>query len=473
MVMGARVTIDGTEVASTWNGADAVALDGLRITWGRGDPYDETEPGTLSASIIDPTGRWSSDQTLAGRTIEVARTSGTAAVVMFRGKITRAALTRRKVSNPATGSREPVWIVSLSAGDTLATAAATILSGEMGDGSVEGLGGWGEQAPGTRLSNAMARGGSAVFTDRDPIIYDVLGNGTVHRWMHGTPASEQWTLLDLLAQAYKLSPLGVVGYDPDTGVAKLCNFAAASNIVLVYTNQTVTLQLPSGRVIDAAKVALPDDSTVETTAAEAIDTVQLSYYWYGKDPNVSGGTAKRVTYTNPFIQRTTARGLASGTNRVLKVDTWAMYLDPSEYAAGAVDSRNRFIGWLADQVTSIVNSLNGQLRMPTVRFDDKRLPLDAAATDAIYRPLQSTTPLYFAGSMFNVLENAGPQYQIIGGTLTYNRGWTHDVNVCAARSLTTPDLTIAQLFGTTTPAQLGQFDASIRLGDLATVTQGL
>jgi hypothetical protein len=472
--MGAVVTINGQRIPSTWNGSSLVALADLSITWGREDPYDLTEPGTLSLSIIDPTGDWIAAQSLAGMPITVTRTSAMLGdLIVFRGRIVSARPERRNVYNPVTKTREPVWVARLSAGDTLAEAASTVLVGEMGNGSVEGLGGWGEQGPGTRLGHVFDNGGSRVFSSYQEVPGDVLGDGTIFRRMHGQSAADQRSLLELIEQCYRTEPLGVVNYDPAANAVKVGGFAAASNIVLVYSGGTVRLQLPTGRVIDAAKVGTPEGLQAETTASDAIDVVQISFYWYGKDANLTPGAQKRVIYTNQFTQRLTRRGADSGGNRVLKVAMEVMYFDVTEFEPGYYDAQNRYVGWLRDRVTDIVNTLNGQMRLPTLRLDDRRLPLDQSTTDVLYRPYQSGSPLYFAGSAFNVLPNAGPQYQVIGGTLGYRGGWTHDLTVCPVRSSPTPVQTIAALFGTTSAAQIGQFDSSIRLGDLATVTKGL
>lgn len=472
--MGAVVTIGGQRLPSTWDGSSMIALNDLSIDWGRSDAYDLADPGTLALSVIDPTGEWAFSQGLAGQPITVERTSAALGnLTVFRGRVTAGRPERRKVYSPVTKAREPVWIVPISAGDTLAEAASTVFAGEMGDGSVEGLGGWGEQNPELRFTNVFARGGSGVFAGWEGVPNQVTSN--VMRRMHGQAASDQRTLLELIAQVYRLVPLGVVNYDPGANTVKVGSFAAASTVVLAYTGGVIGLQLPAGRIVDAGKVGVPDGIQGETTVSDAIDTVQVSYFWYGKDPNVSGGDAKRVTYTNPFLQRATARGATSGTSRVLKIDTQAQFLDPAEFASDSqlVPQYNRFPGWLADRIVEIVNTLNGQVRLPTLRLDDRRLPLDQSTTDALYRPYQSTTPLYFRGSVFNPMRNAGPQYQVIGGTLRYDRGWTHDLTVCPARNTAAADPTIADLFGTTSAAQLGQFDPDIRVGDLATITKGL
>ncbi|MBF4613276.1 hypothetical protein [Curtobacterium sp. VKM Ac-1376] len=472
---GVQLLLSGRTIASKWDGTRMVALNDLSIVWGREDAYDAAEPGTLSASVIDPTGDWITGETLGGQKIAVVRTSAILGdLIVFRGRISKASATRRRVFNPVTKTRDPVWVVNISAGDRLAEAASTILTGEMGEKSVEGPGGWGEQNPVTRMTNLFDRGAGRVFSAYDTVPSEANSQGTILRRMHGQSASDQRTLLELIEQVYRLVPLGVVNYDPDANAVRIGSYAKASSINLVYTGGVVRFDLPSGRAVSADRVAVPDGLAVESTSAEAIDIVQVSYTWYGADPNLSAGQQKRVIYTGGIRQEKTARGATSDSNRILKYDTEAMFLDPDEYAADSVVPYiNRTPGWLAEQIVGIVDTINGQLRLPTVRLDDRRFPLDAATSDVLYRPFQLKTALYFTGSVFNTLPNAGPQYQPIGGTLRYDRGWTHDLVMTPAQPRTITDPDIAAVFGTTSAAQLGQFDPDIRLGDLANVTTGL
>jgi hypothetical protein len=472
---GVSVLLSGRTIAQTWDGSRLTALNDLSIVWGREDAYDLAEPGTLSASVIDPTGEWITGETLGGQKIAVTRTSAILGdLIVFRGRISKASASRRRVYNPITKTREPVWVVSISAGDRLAEAASTILTGEMGEKSIEGPGGWGEQYPEDRMPNLFSRGAARIFSDYDTVSNKANTQGTIGRRLHGQNASDQRTLLELIEQVYRLVPLGVVNYDPDANAVRIGSYAKASSINLVYTDGVARFDLPSGRAISADRVAVPDGLAAESTAADAIDVVQVSYFCYLQDPNMTKGAQKRMTYTGAIRQETTARGRTSDSNRVLKYDTQAMWLDPDEFAAdGPTPAINRLTGWLAQQIVEIVDTINGQLRLPTIRLDDRRLPLDAASSDVLYRPFQLKTALYFTGSVFNTLPNAGPQYQPIGGTLRYDRGWKHDLVMTPAQPRAITDPTIADVFGTTSAAQLGQFDPDIRLGDLANVTTGL
>jgi len=64
-------------------------------------------------------------------------------------------------------------------------------------------------------------------------------------------------------------------------------------------------------------------------------------------------------------------------------------------------------------------------------------------------------------------------FQIIGGTLTFDGAWQHEVTLAPAVGNAPGALTIAALFGTTSAATIGSFDPSVRLGDLDNITQGL
>jgi hypothetical protein len=473
---GARLAIQGQYIRPVWDGRNSVALDGLSIVWGRDDAYDETAPGTLSASVIDPTGEWIGADTLGGQVITVTRTHDTLPnMVVFRGRITAARPERRVVYNPATKTYAPVWIVTISAGDKLADAASTVIPGEMGQKSIEGPGGWGEQYTDTRMANLFSFGAKRIFDSYEGVAPEATADGQVLRRMHGQSASDQRSVLDLIAQVYRLVPLGVVNYNPDTNRVQVGGFATASSIVLDFDGDTIRITVPSGRLVPASRVAVPEGLVGETTASDAIDVVQIAYNWYGKDPNMTPGTQKRVIYTGALYQRNTARGAISDSNRVLKIDTQSQFRDPDEFepGPGPVQYGNAFPQWLANRITEIVNKLNGQMRLPKLRLDDRRLPLTQGTSDALYRPYQTDAPLYFLGSVFNSLENAGPEYQAIGGTLRYKGGWMHDLTVIPARSNRTSNLTLADLFGQFSNGRLRDFDPDIRLSDFTNVTKGL
>jgi len=468
--MGARVTVNGQVLASSYDGEQITALAGLTFGWGRESVYDETDPGVLRFRVIDRLGTWSTEVDRIGQPVTVERTGPD--VVVFRGTISAAAPKRTTVRNPRTGAREDVWVVEVRAASTVADLAMAVFTGPSSANTVEGLGGWTEVSPAARIEDLVAAGAlSIVASIESPAEIPITPQ--VRPRLRAIDAKKAATALELIEGVYRARPLGFVDYDPATNAITLGRISVASNVVLTYSGGRTTIVLPTGRVIPARSVAAPNGYQAETSVADAIDVVEHDYTWYGKDPALSPGSQKRTTYLSRIATILTRRATGR-TRRVYKLDANLIELDPTEFQAGSVDATNRGIAWLHNEVVAIVNSLNNQIRLPVLRLDDRRLPLgDASLTAIAYTPAAQTLPLYFAGSVFNTLQNAGPQYQIIGGTLAYDNGWTHDVNLSPVRTTPREPLSIAAVFGSTSASTWASYDDSIRLSDLDTITQGL
>jgi hypothetical protein len=286
-------------------------------------------------------------------------------------------------------------------------------------------------------------------------------------------AGNSATVLELIEQVYRALGLYSVEFEPATMGVRVGRWANARPVALVRSGGRVILQLSGGRLVPARLVGLPAGSGVESTVSESIDAVQLTFEYYTKDPTANPVSASKVAWLSQLIQRSTARA-GEATRRVLKIESGLIKLDPSFYSSGSevVPKVNAAPAWALNAATSVVNAVNGQLRLPPIVFDDRRMPLDAATTEQVYSPITSTVPLYFAGSVFNTLENAGPQHQIIGGTFRFDKGWTHTAQLGPALTAPTSSLTLAQLFGSST-ARLDTYDPTITLRDLERVTQGL
>lgn len=471
-MLGIQVLIGGHEVTGRYDGTAVKAVRSVKFDWGRQRPYDRADPATLSMSVIDRAGDWATRTDLAGQSIIVSRTGPDR--VMFRGSIASARARRTVLQNPVTGSREPVWIADLTASSTTADLAASVFTGPAGVTTREGLGGWSEQAGGGRRQDILNAGASALISEIQPLNQSDPGRpdtGTVVFRLASVAAARAVNTLELIETLYSHSPLAAVDIDPATLSVRPARFTTASAVRLQLVAGIVRLVLASARIIPAKSVLTPQGREIESTVSESIDLVQVNYEWYGKDPDLSAGSQKRTTYLSQAIQRATSRP-KGGARRVLKIDPGLIVLDPSEFGYD-VSPTNRAPGWVLDNAVALVNDLNDQNRIKGLRFDDRRAPLDAATTEAIYTPLVSATPVYFAGSVFNGIPNAGPQFQIIGGTFTYDKGWTHDVHLAPVRRYAAPsNLTLAQLFGSSS-ARLNQFEPNLTLDDLATANQGL
>lgn len=128
---------------------------------------------------------------------------------------------------------------------------------------------------------------------------------------------------------------------------------------------------------------------------------------------------------------------------------------------------------LAKDTADMLDQLNGKLTLPTVRFDFRRFDyhnnVESIVIDSYVHPDRA---LYFPGSVFNVAMDAAAAHQIIGGTLVYFEGWTHDVTLAPAISTAGPGITIDELVEADEPT-LGDFDDDITLADLGNVSHGV
>lgn len=470
MTTGARISIGGTVVPSGWDGSNVVAADGLSIEWGRSGPYDDPEPSILTMTLVDRPGTFINDLGRIGQPVVVEMLDP--ARVVFRGTLAKPRAQRRRVYNPLTDADETVWTVTLTAVDPLASMAQAVFPGDARDGWVEGAGGWSEVYPNQRLNMLWTRGASDLISGYEPVP-DIAANPAVGRRLRGQPATEARTALELVQQAYRGVPFGVAGYDPQTNTVALARFTDSSAVRLARVGGKIAVSLPTGQVVPASRVGA-SSYTLESDAANAIDAVQVSYHYYGKDPGIRPGSTdvQRAMYTEGFIEARTNRYDARS-RRVLKLETQFITFDTSLYEnPGFQEQFNRFPAWLLERVTAIVNKLNGQLRVPSLTFDAKRMPLPAALEALIYRPVAPGVPLYFAGSIYNGMTAVGPQFQIIGGTLRYDNGWSHEVTVCATGPAVPSTLTIATL-SSDTAATIGDFDPDVSLADLGHVSIGL
>lgn len=472
VMLGARVIIDGQTIRGDWDGTETVAVANISITWGRDSLYDDTEPDTCTLYVIDPTGDWLGASKRTGSDVAVFQAANNRRV--FLGAVSGTEMRQIKVVSPKTGQRELRWFVKLTASGRLGALSESVFPGEMGAESLEGLGGWGEDYINEIQPKYLARGMGTIVADigRVPDLDAALNVG---RRMNQVAASKRANSLDLIARLYRAGePLGFVSYDPATNAVSCGITAQASPLRLVYSGGVTRIAGTGSNAVTvpADKVAVSDTDDASTAARDSIDAVSVAYVWYGKDPKLTDGAQKRTVYIDGLVERATARNAGSSTHRVFEIDSQLMALQQSEFGYD-VTRYNRSPGWLADAVVAKVNTLNGQLRLPPVRFDEKRLPLGSDnLTWSFLRPVFDGRAIYFAGSKYNALVGAGPMYQIVGGTLTFDGSWCHEVRLAPAVGNTTGDLTLAQLFGTSA-ATLGSLDPSIRLGDLATVSQGL
>lgn len=297
-----EVRIDNTILAPRWSLTTPIALGGLAITWGRRSHLDPAEPASLQFEVLDTDGQIASTAAMNGRRVSVRRADD--GYIIFRGRIDDFTIDHVVVVDPDTNRRRRVWRFKITAYDNLAELAKArpagpgnepILSSEIGPDH------WPLNSPAGRISDL------AAATD----IVDGI------QWSNPWPTGEMYpyalpigqgdgrSLLSLIEGMYNIVPLGYVRHDPHSNMLSVGKPTTTAGLELTWDGDTIGVDLPTGQVIPARTVAMPNGYRAGTGQSEAVDIVQVVSPRLGE----SSGTVEIVT------ARTTARYDPAATGR--------------------------------------------------------------------------------------------------------------------------------------------------------------
>jgi hypothetical protein len=482
---GAALFIDGAEVAASYAGSDDLAvLDDVQFNWGREGIWDFGEAGVLTCTLLDRTGRYAAGVSLSGLQLLFKWVGTTVTRNRFNGRVTGWSSERRLVQNPRTGLREPVWFVKITATSLMAGLAKRRLagpsseySGLMPAGDPEiftgGSSGWPYAYAQTRLNDMNANGMATLIENVQGV------PGTSDKGNRPFQAALRWdetpTALEMINRIYA-AQLGRPDFNPERagGGINFVKFLKASPMALGRVNGLVAVVVNGVTTVPANRVGVPNGISAESTVADGIDVVQLRGYMHGYKSagDTSSGTVKKEGQSTVQVPN----GSPQRSNMLVADYGMAFYKAPYTAASAYPWTAAINAHWseLSDQLVALADAFRNKLRLPTLRYDSRRLPLDSEAlTELVHRPNATDLPVYYPGSVFNPLPNAGPQYQVVGGVVRYqNKTWTHDVRLIPVQGTTSAPLTMQQLFGRST-ATLAQWSPDLQLGDLVNVTQGL
>lgn len=164
----------------------------------------------------------------------------------------------------------------------------------------------------------------------------------------------------------------------------------------------------------------------------------------------------------------------------LHLETWVsgdpmnprLFMD--QFAIGGPTGGSEESEWhdkLADTTVAIVEQLNDLVELPTIRFDWRLREYPPAVTDALIDTYSKFVPLFFPGSVFNVMPDAAVVHQVLGGVLVYDGGWYLDANTRAA--LHTKARILWNALVTIPEPTWEDFDPDIRFADIGDVTRGV
>lgn len=465
---GIQLSIGGLQPPATWDGSPVLALDSVKIDWGRESVYDDTDPGTMRLDVLDRDGQWFTAQTRIGEAVTVTRTGGAGDFVLFRGQVTDLTAERRQVINPQNDREESVWIAHLTVQDKLGIAGSTVPAGPMGANSYEGSGGWGESGPTGRMNQLQDQGALSMFTGGHtfPPVDPVLPSN-VNTVLHGIKAKDAPSLLELMLTAVRCRAGSGLEYDPNSDSVGRSVLVVGGGVRLVRSGNVVSLVgVGATRVVPAVAIGTPDGYDLSQSVTDAIDTVTVTGFYYGKDTLNSDGSIE-------YGETSTTGNVGATSSRNLTVDSQLMSYDPSLFTAGSRDAYNRGKPWLVSALVALAQRLNGWMQYPTLEVDQRRRPLPDAIADAVLRTTASPVSFYFAGSVFLDLQNVPSEVQMIGGTLAWeDGGWTQRPNLIPSAPAAAGNLTNSQLFAAST-ATWAMFNQDVTWADFGSVTQGL
>lgn len=451
------VTIGGRVIPNSWDGSGLVAVDALTFVWGRADLTDQPKATDMAAQLIDLDGSWASSPTLYGAAVTVT----TALTTVFRGTIDGISLTPTTIRNATTGRSQPAYRVTLSAVDVTAEFEKLFPPGP-GAGAFENDQ-YGAQHHPLRSRSALAtfvRSASSVLV---AAVNLYTGDAQSTNYVYARrDADSNVSLAAFIRNLYGSHALSWINYDPGTNAVDHGQITPITPRNLTYTNGIVALtgtgiHTVPGDQIDAR------DGAILLGLQENISAVVHTYSGLVAGPQVAyNGTNSNTTEMAPRSYTSDSQYLASvqGSN-VHEMNCgmlqWSNFTSPSQ---ASINTAFRF------------SQLNGQLRAPGMRFDLERNDYGSALETIFLSTKTTMESLYITGTLYAKLAGFLPHFQIIGGSLSYQGGWTFEPNMAPTRNPKLGTLTVAQLVTTDTPT-MSQFDPDLCLADLGNLDTGV
>lgn len=294
------VRIDGKSLAGGWSDSTRIALEGLKITWGRQTHLDKAVPAQLYCEVIDPNAHLQDYTHLTGKRIAVWRAASDVDPQrrIFFGRVDDYDVEIIWIRDPHTGERRRVWKLSITASDRLADLAKAVFPGP---GSILadwpfGGGYWGFGANdgdvirmvygNEHLAMLMSQGAEDIVNDidwREPYPDDgPMPVGLI-------PWSEKRTALDLIEGMYATHPLGYPIYEPHSNSVLLGKPAVGPDVALTWDGDTLDIAVTQGGyAIPASTIVVPDGYKAATGVDEAVDVVQVSAPGFYASDTASG-----------------------------------------------------------------------------------------------------------------------------------------------------------------------------------------
>ena len=478
------ITISGATVQCDWDDPGApVVLDGVRVRWGRDRLYDPTQPSEAILDFLDPDGAWGSNPALFGSDITITTDLGT----MFRGKIDGITLTPDTAAEANPSIPPDVWRVQLTASDVIADLARITPPG-----SVDPAGATGAEAvaqsyygPGrwtyTPTNSEMRR--AAITTAMRKLGINTKVN--TKDFAIAVPPGHDWTFyyrepqlsagddLYTLIQAVQArgDEITHARYLPDDDLLTWGGFPTRGELILTYAASVINAvaDAASGaRTIPCGMIGIDGSESVDSAVTHNISSFRVNQYTQGT--YIAGTGTPGEGYGAEIFRPTAVEVPVGGARGFAQLVSAAMIVNDSRYPTTPTQYQNETAAAFAARVIPVIAELNGRLLPPDLVFDIEAYNYGTEPESVLMCTYSNAGAWTFPGARYEALTGWGPFFQLIGGELAYQQGWTHTATFAPSLSSTNPTLNISQLV-TTDPPLLNQYADTVSLSTLGVVTE--
>ena len=451
------VIVNGKTIPNTWDGTGLLAIDKLVFLWGRANLTDNPVPSALVATLIDINGDWASRADLFGSLVTVTTGLGT----VFRGTIDGITLLPTTIRNPDTGRTQSVYQITLSAVDITAALHKTFPLGE-GSGTA-----WANEVYGDNVHLARSRtylhswlsNRMAPYVSGIELSTNVPATNYFYRQIG---MSENMSFADFIKNVFGNHVLSWLNYNPATNYVSQGLISPVVSRSLTFSSDQLNLTGASIHTVSGSQIERLGTGEIVLGLQENISAIVHTWYRAGRSRLVdAGGGQSGAVFDYPKNMETSTQFLAGvkGSN-VLELN--GNFMSNSGYTSPTQITVN-----MADRISK----LNGQLCAPAMRFDFERFDYGTSLETIFLQTCTTTESIYISGIEQTKLAAFLPHFQIIGGNLTYQNGWTFEPHMAPTRNPKGSTLTVAQICTNEVPT-ISQFHPSLSLADLGNLDIG-
>ncbi len=474
------VILNGRTLPDGWNEADLSALTGLTFTWGRTELLTEVPPISARLQVVDQDGTLTGDAKLFRSLLEVSTAFGK----LFSGRVDSVSYRPVKWFDRGLQQNRAAWQVTVAAQDKGAELRrqyiqpppvpasylpevkewiqlASAMPAWFVDNGQNNTFNW-------RLDHVMNAGAKSIVSGID---YPAWGANTVN----DRPGDDLVTSWQITSETYTIDELAYPYYDPASNRVRVTGPGDELTTTLKYSGGTIAMAVGTAidRTLPAALLEMTGDGTIHSALPDSISHVTLNGFLriYSRQTLASG---RSYGYSAPTRRESVTASVDIATQTEarsqLVIDTpLSVNADQDGYplwAGGMTQS-------MQERIIDALKKLRGKVAPPPVVFDVQRDGDKVSATvlAQIMRCTPGKVSLFLSGSQYARLSPVASVVNIIGGTLTFDQGWRHELTFAPTRGGGRGALTWGQVVTNRTPTA-AQFDRTITIGDLALATQG-